>query len=84
MDPVRRKWVGIREDHRGGPKSSAVKNAVVAVSLDGSGVVDVLAEGNDFYAAPRLSPDGSTLAFLTWDHPSMPWDSTRLRCPARI
>src|SRR5262249_17859921 len=32
----------------------------------------------DFYASPRLSPDGKHLAFLVWDLPDMPWDSASL------
>ena len=34
--------------------------------------------GSDFYAAPRLSPDGSQLAWLSWMHPRMPWQGTEL------
>ncbi len=72
--------VCIREDH----SESALAqndgdpvNTIAAVSLvDGS--QRVLVAGNDFYAAPRLSPDGQRLAWLTWNHPNMPWDGTEL------
>ena len=38
----------------------------------------VLASGHDFYSAPRISPDGTQLAWLTWDHPRMPWEGSEL------
>ena len=37
-----------------------------------------MASGRDFYADPRLSPDGSLLSFLAWDLPWMPWDGCEL------
>ncbi len=52
------------------------RNELVTVCLDGT--VSVAATGADFYSSPRPSPDGSTLAYLCWDHPNMPWDHTRL------
>ncbi|MEM8604197.1 MAG: S9 family peptidase, partial [Cyanobacteria bacterium P01_H01_bin.121] len=69
-------WIGVREDHRD-PKT--VTNTIVAIPLgreEHEG--EVLVEGNDFYAAPRISPDGKYLAWLTWNHPNMPWDNTEL------
>ena len=55
-----------------------VTNRVVAFPSDGSSGVVVVAEGHDFYSAPRVSPDGTELAWVGWDHPRMPWDGTLL------
>ena len=38
-----------------------------------SGQSTVLAGGNDFYSSPRLDKDGTRLAWVTWNHPNMPW-----------
>ncbi len=67
-------FVCVREDH--GPAGDAppkeVVNEVVAVPMDGSGRVKLLATGGDFFGHPRISPDGTKLAYVTWDHPNMP------------
>jgi dipeptidyl aminopeptidase/acylaminoacyl peptidase len=76
FDPGRRRFLAVREDHSAEGQPVA---AIVAVPLDGERAPRVLVQGPDFLAAPRLSPDGSTLAWLEWDHPDMPWDATRLR-----
>lgn len=67
--------VAVRESH---PDDGEPVNELVSIDVDGGGVV-VLASGRDFYASPRVSPDGSRLAWLEWDHPNMPWDGTELR-----
>ncbi len=79
LTPDGRTLVCVREQHEGGE----VVNEVVAVAATGGQlsaghVPRVLANGRDFYAAPRISPDGGTLAWLCWDHPQMPWDGTEL------
>jgi dipeptidyl aminopeptidase/acylaminoacyl peptidase len=78
-DKARNRLIAVREDHE--PEFVAQHgewgNDLVAIDLD-TGAVTVLAEGADFYAAPRISPDGTTLAWLEWHHPNMPWDGTEL------
>src|SRR6266576_2140575 len=76
IDQCRSRWIGVREDHT---VDGEPVNAIVAVDLgDGGGPGQVLASGHDFYASPRLSPDGRWLTWLAWDHPNMPWNGTRL------
>jgi dipeptidyl aminopeptidase/acylaminoacyl peptidase len=78
LDRANRRLIGIREDHR--PTDREAINTIVAIPLgqDIPGEQVVLAEGHDFYASPRLSPDGGQLAWLAWNHPNMPWDGTEL------
>ncbi|TAL05661.1 MAG: S9 family peptidase [Porticoccaceae bacterium] len=64
-------------DTANGPKREPT-NFIAAIALDGSGAVDELVSGDDFYAYPSLSPDGSQLAWISWNHPDMPWDRTHL------
>ncbi|HEX8615542.1 MAG TPA: prolyl oligopeptidase family serine peptidase [Telluria sp.] len=74
LDAARGRLVVVREDHAGG--SAQPVNTLCAIDADGTETV--LAHGSDFYAAPRLSPDGASLAWLSWDHPRMPWQGTEL------
>lgn len=55
------------------------QQTLVALDMQGDALPITVASGGDFYAAPRLSPDGSQIAWLTWDYPSMPWEGTRLQ-----
>lgn len=75
-DANRRRLLAVAEQHGAAPKP---RNMLVAVALSGRrGKVSELAAGRGFYASPRLSPDGRSLAFLAWDLPDMPWDSATL------
>ncbi len=76
VDSARNRLICVREDHTT-PAPSDVVNTLVSVHLD-TGAVTVLASGNDFYASPRLSPNGKQLAWQTWNHPNMPWDGCEL------
>ncbi|MFT5172493.1 MAG: dipeptidyl aminopeptidase/acylaminoacyl peptidase [Gammaproteobacteria bacterium] len=83
--------VCVREEHR---EDGEPINCLVWIDGDGDGNnhgdghrnghrngdsgVTVIAQGHDFFAYPRLSPDGQSLAFIAWDHPNMPWDGTNL------
>jgi dipeptidyl aminopeptidase/acylaminoacyl peptidase len=85
FDPQRGRVLAVREDHRPLPGKPAAEPRAAIVALDITGRLPaddnagiVLIDGHDFLAAPRLSPDGKTLAWLSWDHPDMPWDGTRL------
>jgi dipeptidyl aminopeptidase/acylaminoacyl peptidase len=55
-----------------------VDNFLVKVSPVGEHAPITLHAEHDFYASPRVSPDGEKLLWLTWDHPQMPWDGTDL------
>ena len=74
-DRARNRLICVREDHT---DPNHIVNAIVAVPADGIGRQTILAAGWDFVASPRLSPDGMTLAWLSWNHPNMPWDGTWL------
>ena len=76
LDHRRDRLLAVSEDQRG---SGEPRHGIVAVPLDGSSETDTtLIEGPDFLASPRISADGSRLAWLSWDHPDMPWDASTL------
>ena len=75
IDRRRGRLICVREDHT---VAGEPVNTLVRLDLGGGGAAHVLVSGNDFYASPRISPGGSQLAWLTWNHPNMPWDGTEL------
>ena len=75
VDRARNRLIAVRENHAAAGREPV--NEIVGVNLE-DGDETVLVTGNDFYSSPRLSPDGGRLAWLTWNHPNMPWDGTEL------
>ncbi len=77
IDRKRNRMICVREDHTVAGREAV--NTLVSVALDGDDTGGQgLVSGNDFYSSPKISPDGTRLAWLTWNHPNMPWDGTEL------
>ena len=81
LSPAGHEIVCVRELH---DADGSIIRAIVAIPLDGSAVADptavrVLVTGATFFSYPTPSPDGSQLAWVSWDHPRMPWDGSELR-----
>ncbi len=76
IDRRRNRMLCVREDHSVSGREAV--NSLVGLDLSGREPARVLVSGNDFYSSPCLSPDGARLAWLTWNHPNMPWDGTEL------
>lgn len=80
IDLVRGLVYAVCEDHT---RVGEAQNYLVRIPLDGSGArepdeVVTVFSGTDFAIAPTLSPDGTTLAWITWNHPHMPWTQSQL------
>lgn len=75
FDPEDQIIYAIEETHR---SQNNVINSLVAIDPTGKQDVQTLHSGYDFYSSIALSPDGTQIAFLTWNHPLMPWDGTEL------
>ncbi|HET6656099.1 MAG TPA: S9 family peptidase [Gammaproteobacteria bacterium] len=74
-DRARHRLLAVAEDHA--DPARPPDNRLAAIDCD-SGAVATLASGADFYSSPRVSPDGTRLAWLSWNHPQMPWNGTEL------
>ncbi len=76
VDAARGRLICVREDHTVAGREAV--NSLVAVDLQGGKPDQLLVDGHDFYSDPRLSADGSRLAWVAWNHPQMPWTKTEL------
>ena len=64
----------VRERH----ENDGVVNELVVLPTDGSADPRPIVDGRDFFSTPRISPDGTRLAWLAWDLPWLPWDGSEL------
>ena len=78
IDALHDRIIAVREDHTLEdiePINTLVQLDLAGPNEDGG---QVIISGTDFVASPALSPDGTQLSWLQWDHPNMPWDGCEL------
>ena len=75
IDSPRNRLICVCEDYTQTDREP--ENTLVTIDLD-TGEVRVLVSGSDFYSSPRLCTNGTHLAWISWNHPNMPWDETQL------
>jgi hypothetical protein len=49
------------------------------IAINPAGEIRILDSKSHFYAHLALSPNENKLAWISWEHPQMPWDGTHLR-----
>jgi dipeptidyl aminopeptidase/acylaminoacyl peptidase len=77
IDKVHNRLICVCEDHTKPDIDPLGVTSIVSLPLEG-GDLTTLVSGGDFYSSPCLRPDGTKLAWLSWNYPNMPWDSTEL------
>ncbi|MGP0129346.1 MAG: S9 family peptidase [cyanobacterium endosymbiont of Rhopalodia musculus] len=75
LDFSKNRLISVCEDHSN--LGIEPENTLVSIDLN-TGEVNTLVSGHDFYSSPRLSHDGTNLAWISWNHPNLPWDRTEL------
>ncbi|GAB1259066.1 alpha/beta hydrolase family protein [Aurantivibrio plasticivorans] len=79
FDSKRNRLIAVQEQEAIAEPHHEPLAAIVSISLttEDFGSVSVLIKGADFYSNPTVSPDGSQIAWISWNHPNMPWDDTQ-------
>ncbi|XP_020517420.1 uncharacterized protein LOC18424793 isoform X3 [Amborella trichopoda] len=72
------RFITVREDHR--ESSLNPSTTIVSIDLESGSLKEpkVLVSGNDFYAFPRICPEGKRIAWVEWSHPNMHWDKAEI------
>ncbi|KAL9263883.1 hypothetical protein AKJ16_DCAP16174 [Drosera capensis] len=78
FDPRFQRFITVMEDHRQSQLHPTTTIAAVNIGDDSIKEPEVLVSGKDFYAFPRVDPNGERLAWIQWSHPNMPWDRSEL------
>lgn len=84
FDALSNSIIAIEEEHQ----AQVVSHRLVQIDLPANNQSTcseprVITQGSDFYAAPRLSPNGQRLAWIEWQRPDQPWTQTQLFCAQR-
>ncbi len=75
IDKQKNRLICVCEDHSNSEQEA--ENKIVSIDLD-TGEVKTLVSGSDFYSSLALSNNGQHLAWVSWNHPNMPWDNSEL------
>ncbi len=67
----------IAEDYLIGVGEQGKENFLFSLHLP-TKTLKKIAQGSDFYSSPTLNRERNRIAYLTWNHPHMPWDETVL------
>jgi len=70
------RFVAVVEEEAKAGDEPTNRMLVIEIANGARRVVD---ESYDFVSSPCFAPDGSSLAYLGWNHPHMPWQGTELR-----
>src|SRR5690554_5299929 len=78
-DPLTHTVLAVEEEHcEQGVLHRLVRVSLALTPMQELAEPQVVAQGSDFYAAPRLSPDGQRLLWIEWQRPDQPWTQTQL------
>lgn len=78
IDSKNNQLICVREDHTCMKREPVNTLAKVSLHDAADNQISILTQGSDFYSSPRLSPNCTKLAWISWNHPNMPWDGSEL------